>query len=665
MGMLEPLTAFGLGRSPYDDIVTGFGGRPVTLRRQSYDNRGRPVNNLSRVLNRRTIRSHNEVMHVIGVAEPDSGPTTAEAQIQSQYFTYETTTGYHLHRISFAAIEAGIWSMNGLRNRLIVWRDLGNHPLHELVKGAHLEPGNAIGKLLFYGLPSHLFFKLLKKQWFRLPPNNALSFPSLRARQPWAIKLWSWFSVHTQVYIILQRLGIIQGYWLPNPMFYIPWSSASPIHPPPPFPSDLSTTSLALWAGQVLLTLAPMAAYITWVHVESRVKDLFSGFFHELLPTPQISGFFPPMPELNRPTQEAPSHEILEASLPLFILDVPVETPSPPYFDADTAAIEASASLENPPSPAVGLENAPPGDENTIINERPTTLQQNDLLTGPGLETSANNASFAASPPLSPSTEATYTNGQGNANGEAPHPDATSPENNDDKEATPSSTPPPNADPDPNDAASDASSTVGHPSQAQGSDTLPQPVPDPPSFSDEDDYGTEEDEADMVTGPLISFDVETSDPTDAPMGTGPWSAELRPTPVNESRSNRPLPLYLITMLSTEPHFMACEILSNFTSRVILLPLEFMMLRFLARSYTLAHPAAAAAMLAAGFSVGAPRLLGGVSLSTIGNILNIELAHLITMGDVWAALTLIGRQMHYTMKEWRELPEKPTGAFWYM
>ncbi|KKF95827.1 hypothetical protein CFO_g1840 [Ceratocystis platani] len=650
MGMLEPLTAAGLGRSPYYDVVVGTGERPVTLRNQSYDSRGRPINNLSRELNRRTIRSHNEVMHVIGVAEHDSSPAINEALPQKEYATYEATVGYRMHRVSFTAINAGLWCMNGLRDRLLVWRNLGRHPLHELVKGAHLEPGSPCGKLLLAGLPTTLAFKLLERQWLQLPTNNPLSFSSLRHYRPWAIRLWTWLSFHTQIHVILQRVGLIQGYWLPNPLFYVPWSSVSPIPPPPPLPSDFTTASLARWAGQALLTIAPILAYATWVSMESRVHDFLSNFFRNFLPTPQTSG----IPHVLAFSVEEHSSGEMEDSAPIpSAPGVSEENNPPPYY---SESIPAAASEPNT-APQVGFSasefshNPAPANDPPREGRPTTTLQRNDSLVGPDMDPAEHASPSVPSSPLSPNGQAIYTDAHNNSNTNTSAAMSSQSLNYNENSgpATPSS---PNATPNYLDA-SDVASTHDHTPQQQHSSTPPRPVPDPPSQSEDDEYGSDEDEADVITGPLISFDVEPSDSNEAATASGPWSAELRPTPINDGHVLVSTPIYLVTLLSTQPHFMACKILTNFVSNIVMLPLEFVTLRYLAGSYMAAHPVAAASMLAAGHSIGALRLTADVTFSTISNILNLELTHLIAMGDVWAIFTLIGRQMHYTMKEWCE------------
>jgi hypothetical protein len=101
-------------------VVEGQGeadpGAPV----QMYDTRGRPVNEETKRINRDMVRSHNEVMQVIGVAEPDPSPSNVELENQRQYIEYEEVTGARLLRIGRALEIGGVWGVNGMRQRILV-----------------------------------------------------------------------------------------------------------------------------------------------------------------------------------------------------------------------------------------------------------------------------------------------------------------------------------------------------------------------------------------------------------------------------------------------------------------------------------------------------------------------------------------------------------------
>lgn len=121
MGMQGPLTAQALGRSPYDEVVEGEGEENDSEPTQQYDHRGRPVNHETKKVNRDIIRAHNEVMLVIGVAEPENSTLVPEAESQRRHQAYEETIGLRLGSISKRCVEAvGIFGVHGLRQRILV-----------------------------------------------------------------------------------------------------------------------------------------------------------------------------------------------------------------------------------------------------------------------------------------------------------------------------------------------------------------------------------------------------------------------------------------------------------------------------------------------------------------------------------------------------------------
>jgi len=86
-----------------------------------YDDRGRPVNPMTKQINKDVIRSHNEVMLVIGVAEPDTGLSESQAEASRKHQQYEDSVGQALLRIGRIAEAAGAWSINGMRHRILVF----------------------------------------------------------------------------------------------------------------------------------------------------------------------------------------------------------------------------------------------------------------------------------------------------------------------------------------------------------------------------------------------------------------------------------------------------------------------------------------------------------------------------------------------------------------
>lgn len=86
---------------------------------QLYDERGRPINLETKRINRDVIRSHNEVMMVIGVAEPENG-IDVQAEAARKHHQYEERIGRRLLLAGGIVETTAIWGINGMRQRILV-----------------------------------------------------------------------------------------------------------------------------------------------------------------------------------------------------------------------------------------------------------------------------------------------------------------------------------------------------------------------------------------------------------------------------------------------------------------------------------------------------------------------------------------------------------------
>lgn len=61
-------------------------------------------------------------MHVIGVAEPDGPSPEAEAEAAEarRHLEFENYVGSNLALVSDALVTAGVWGVNGVRQRILV-----------------------------------------------------------------------------------------------------------------------------------------------------------------------------------------------------------------------------------------------------------------------------------------------------------------------------------------------------------------------------------------------------------------------------------------------------------------------------------------------------------------------------------------------------------------
>lgn len=119
MGRLESLTAWALGRTPYEDEVIlgelGEGGYST----QQYNEHGHPRNPETKRREREHVRAANEVMQVTGVVE-DSIAAKAKAKAYRLQKHQETFIGLRLMEAGRAVLVGGVWGVLGLRRRILV-----------------------------------------------------------------------------------------------------------------------------------------------------------------------------------------------------------------------------------------------------------------------------------------------------------------------------------------------------------------------------------------------------------------------------------------------------------------------------------------------------------------------------------------------------------------
>ncbi|KAL0943694.1 uncharacterized protein CTRU02_201581 [Colletotrichum truncatum] len=313
MTRLGPLTAQALGRSPFDDVVEGEGETDSRAPEQQYDSRGRPINPETKRMNRDMVRSHNEVMQVIGVAEPDNTPSSAEVDSVRRYFNYEDAVGTRLLRFGRALEIGGVWGINGMRLRILLYKRYADISFFELFQYERSQ--RSISSALVTGLPTFLGGHVFKMATYYVYP-----FPR---KNKWINAGLSYVRVHLQLYVFLQRLDIISpSKWFPSLEFFIPGSSSSPIAAPAP-PKDLSAASLAQYAGAWCINAIPFVSFVVWGQIWTEVTGhLWQEFYgrlpntvHHRKPPPPPPPPPAPLPEIPEP--EPPSLEPQEEEVPV------------------------------------------------------------------------------------------------------------------------------------------------------------------------------------------------------------------------------------------------------------------------------------------------------------------------------------------------------------
>ncbi|KAK0383819.1 hypothetical protein NLU13_9730 [Sarocladium strictum] len=167
MGVQGPLAALALGRSPYDEVFDGQGEPDHREPPQQFDQRGRPINPETKRLNRDLIRAHNEVMLVIGVAEPENPNAGPEAERAIRHYVYEDAVGARLGNVAQQCVQAvGVFGIAGARQRILVYREYSQIPFWDMYERAR--KNFSFPSMVFAGAPASLLSNYLEAKVARL-----------------------------------------------------------------------------------------------------------------------------------------------------------------------------------------------------------------------------------------------------------------------------------------------------------------------------------------------------------------------------------------------------------------------------------------------------------------------------------------------------------------
>jgi hypothetical protein len=190
----------------------------------------------------------------------------------------------------------------------------------------------------------------------------------------------------------------------------------------------------------------------------------------------------------------------------------------------------------------------------------------------------------------------------------------------------------------------------------------------------QDDFASDDEEAEMISATLISFDVEATDPTPDPTSTttnttgdattsnannnttpNVWSAELRPnlassthpSPLHPS-AHHPDPIYRENILTRLPAILATDVLAITPARLLMTPFAAMVWLGLARPYM-----ARLGLPVDGVVEGAGWWWGLRSGRGLVNMLGLELLLAVMHGEAWAAVMLVAERYRFSEEEWNE------------
>jgi hypothetical protein len=359
-----------------------------------------------------------------------------------------------------------------------------------------------------------------------------------------------YFTYHFQIHVFLQRIGVLSPWKLPNPLFFIPFTSSSLILAPAP-PVDFSAGSLLQWFAAAIINTSPFLAYALWRRTWSWLRmQLIAELYHRF---PIPDGF----PEY-RVRASPPTDLILEQPLPPANMQQPDISPAEIAIDADSSTARPREADPNAPQ---------------LSGERGMHASMQSL------QAQAQDVTGSSRPGQGPTTirrRSSTFSGRG------------------------------------------------------------------------DEFGSDEEETEAISGPLISFDVETTDAADAPPGI--WFTELRPTVSSDTRSQtsqQPVPLN--TALTRQPIQHASRVLGTLGASQLLAPVEAFVLQYLTRSF-LAHRGLPTDHL---FRAGLT--LSNGSLRPITNYLFVDSLSLALQTLLWITNVRRGWSLHLSPEQWTQMP----------
>ncbi|KAI0865986.1 hypothetical protein F4860DRAFT_458446 [Xylaria cubensis] len=160
-----------------------------------------------------------------------------------------------------------------------------------------------------------------------------------------------------------------------------------------------------------------------------------------------------------------------------------------------------------------------------------------------------------------------------------------------------------------------------------------------------DGYATDEEDPEMVNPTLISFDVDTSESTEPPAGI--WSAELRPSNSGDPRTQqKEAPKYVVNTLTNLPSLLAGDILTSSFTHILLTPLDILVFRAMARSFSSKFGLPIGHM----FEVS---LADGLVSRMMLNLFQAEVLKFLISAEAWAFVTGVAQRFHVTEEEWKE------------
>ncbi|PQE17835.1 hypothetical protein CJF32_00010982 [Rutstroemia sp. NJR-2017a WRK4] len=151
MGRLESLTAWALGRTPYEDLLIQSDIRDTRPTAQQYDQHGHPRNPETKRRERENVRAANEVMQATGIVE-DLTAVRRAARAYREEKDAETYEGLKLMETERAIMVAGVWGVLGFRRRVLLYKSYSEVGVLALIRQERAR--RSLTNIAFSGLPA-------------------------------------------------------------------------------------------------------------------------------------------------------------------------------------------------------------------------------------------------------------------------------------------------------------------------------------------------------------------------------------------------------------------------------------------------------------------------------------------------------------------------------
>ncbi|ESZ94623.1 hypothetical protein SBOR_5034 [Sclerotinia borealis F-4128] len=303
MGRLESLTAWALGRTPYEDQVI----RPPLPRLlsdtgylQRYDEHGHPRNSETKRRERENIRAANEVMQVTGIVE-NLTVVRAAARLHNNQNMEETIKGLQILEAGSETLQAGVWGVIGFRQRILLYRSYSDIGILGLIQRERAR--RSVANSFFSGLPTVIAYHI--SNWLACRLADILdqmydeTENELTPQDVWIKYIadkfldigFHYITLHLRMFAMLYQFELINSnQLLPPLMSLIPFSKSSLLQAPPPPSANIK--SILSWAFALVRSTTPIVAILFHGKIKHIVSRLLYRPVYKSLPRPKGESMF-------------------------------------------------------------------------------------------------------------------------------------------------------------------------------------------------------------------------------------------------------------------------------------------------------------------------------------------------------------------------------------